>query len=57
MEKHNESNSDLIDLYFGFYSDGKEGGSDGKEGGSDGVEGGGFAWSPSMSNSSPHFFF
>ncbi len=31
---NNETNNN-IDLFFGFYSDGKEGGSDGKEGSKD----------------------
>lgn len=30
----------LIDVFFGMYSDGKEGGSDGKEGGKDGTKDG-----------------
>lgn len=33
MEKNNE-----IEIYFGLYSDGKEGGSDGKEGSKDGCD-------------------
>ena len=33
-----ESNSPTMEIYFGFSSDGKEGGSDGKEGSKDGHE-------------------
>ena len=33
-----ESNSSTMEIYFGFSSDGKEGGSDGKEGSKDGHE-------------------
>lgn len=35
MTKHKENNTS-IEIFFGIYSDGKEGGSDGKEGSKDG---------------------
>ncbi len=35
MTKHQEKEEN-IEIFFGVYSDGKEGGSDGKEGGKDG---------------------
>lgn len=34
-------NNNLVEIFFGVYSDGKEGGSDGKEGGKDGQKDGG----------------
>lgn len=34
-------NNTMLDIFFGVYSDGKEGGSDGKEGGKDGQKDGG----------------
>lgn len=34
----NVEDNNLIDIFFGMYSDGKEGGSDGKEGSKDGCE-------------------
>lgn len=40
---------EVIDIFFGMYSDGKEGGSDGKEGGKDGHKDGhelGFSLKP-----------
>jgi hypothetical protein len=53
----NTENKTVTEIFFGMYSDGKEGGSDGKEGNKDGGRDNIFTFSPHYTIKNPDYQF